>query len=375
MAVKKTSKDQTGAAVTAAPVKQEESTTISTETPIEENIEAQKAEPTIITPEESTKKATELKPGTARLTTQAGAKYYFGVDSVTPAMNLVNGNENLYDYVVRVAGRKPDFWGRYISSYVITPEEVAFLHGKGCAILLVYNWTNTTIVSQGYDSGVSQAHLAITQAQAVHAPQNVAIAIDIESGWPVSSDFISGFSDTMRASTYYGAGMFYANPQDGLFSPAYNIAFHNEKRPSIRQEPVGLIWSSEPEQGYTFPIPAWNPSYPSSNTEGTTVWQYAENYGKLIDLNLASQAGFDAMWKAIVQVRALHTCALKPDATHQSKSIHTIYGGDVLTQNYEEYVTDKVTTITEMWLNVTAIDKNGKVIVGFVPQKETTIII
>jgi len=315
-----------------------------------------------------------------RMKPEAKATYYFGVDSVTPAMNNVGNGESLYDYVVRVAGRRPSFWGRYLGNYAITPDEVQFLHSKGCAILLMYNWTNSAIVSQGYATGVSQAHIAINMAQAIGAPQGTVIGFDDERGWNLNPDFVGGWSDTLRNSNYYGAGMAYGNPQDSLFTNAYNNAFATYK--SMSEEPVSLVWSCEPEFGATFPVPEWAPYYPSSNAEGTTFWQYAIDYNNLIDLDLCSQVGFDSLWKAIIKVRALHTCALKPDTSHESKSIHTIFGGDILIQNYEEYIYNKNTNQREMWLNVTAVDKNGKVIVdknnkaiiGFVPQKETTLL-
>lgn len=306
---------------------------------------------------------------------EGAVEFYFGVDSVTPAFNTVaETGQSLFDYVTSLAGQKPTFWGRYIGDYAITPDEVKFLHANGCAILLVYNWTNAFMVSQGYQAGVNQAHLAINQAQALAVPQNVVIAIDIEASWPVNPNFIGGWSDTMRASNYYGAAMLYGNPNDGLFTPAYNKAF--ESYASMRQSPPALIWSNEPENIAPFPLPTWNPSYPSSNAKGTVVWQYAINQGVrgIIDLNLASQAGLDAMWHYIITVEIMYTCALKPEPNHECHSIKTLYGGSRAIMNYEIECTDPKTKQKEKWLNINVPEGPAKIKKGWVLQSEAKVI-
>jgi hypothetical protein len=46
----------------------------------------------------------------------------------------------LYDYVVIMTSRQPDFWGRYINGAVpLTSEEVDYLRSKECSILCIFS--------------------------------------------------------------------------------------------------------------------------------------------------------------------------------------------------------------------------------------------
>lgn len=296
----------------------------------------------------------------------------WGVDSVTPPYANVGNGESLYDMVVRVSGRRPAFWGRYLGGfYQIEPYEVQFLHERNCAIFLVYNGVVAATVEQGYDSGVSQANIAINAAQSLNVPQQIGIFLDTERGWQISPDFLGGWSSTIRNSRYYGAGGVYGNPTDPAFIWGYNEAFRNY--PVMRQKPEGLVWSNQPSLNDTGSfIPEWNPSWPDTNPDGTVIYQYCidvPSYGGYVDLNLCSPAAMAAAWRPVITLQVLATLALKPTHDHESKSIKTIFGGASISQLSRVTVTDPKTHKTEDWCEVSA---NGKV--GWIPAAETKVV-
>lgn len=222
---------------------------------------------------------------------------FWGVDSANPATGKV-GKALLYDYVTQLAGSVPAFWGRYIGGrYSLTPGEASFLHSRGCRILLVYNGThnNTSSIQGGSAEGTADAQKAIVAAQQLAIPANICLYADIETGWPVTPDWLKGWAIAVSQSGYKAG--FYGNPLQSnalCFNNPYCSAYSLEL--SLADS---LIFSSEPEPGCSTAgnAPSFAPSAPSCNAAGTVIWQYAENcFSGQVDQNLAIDAGFAAMW-------------------------------------------------------------------------------
>ncbi len=255
---------------------------------------------------------TDLAAGFAWLKTLlTGVGIHWGVDSAMPANAQVAGPAGaheqrpmLFERLSALAGRAPEFWGRYIGGhYSMTAAEARFLHGQGCRVLMIYNGAHDSAASVrgGYPQGVHDAQAAISSANALGVAAGTFIYADIESGWRVTADWIRGWSDTMYDSEFGGAGGIYANPMPQNapnFNNPYCQAFNADaKMRGLAGHHGAYIYSSEPEPGCGVPgpnrfAPATAPCNPN-----TVVWQYAEGcYGGLVDQDLANDVGLWSMW-------------------------------------------------------------------------------
>jgi hypothetical protein len=228
---------------------------------------------------------------------------YWGVDSATSSTDLIDGR-TLFDIVIEAAGQPPAFWGRYIGElFALTPEEVDFLHANGCKILVIYNGATNTLASVqgGFHEGVNDANQAIGAARTLGVPSGVWIYADLEASWSPTSEWFQGWSDTMMASEYGGAGGVYTNclpAHAANFNTPYCAAFNHDSNMQGMGPAAALVFSSEPEPGCTSAAsapefaPAGSPCNPN-----TVIWQYAENcLGGLFDEDLANDIGFASMW-------------------------------------------------------------------------------
>lgn len=212
----------------------------------------------------------------------------WGVDSASLT------DETLYACVAENFG-DPQIWGRYLEdkdgvSYGLTSEEVELLHQNGVAILVIYNhFTDGT----SYDKGVADAEYAIAYAERIGVPEGVAIFANVEPFYPIDSDFILGWYDTISSSVYTPAIY-------GVFSEGeeVRVAFEAaaEENSSILDEMI--IWSNQPQVGITTEgnAPEYSPEGPN---EGLT-WAY--QYGLdaetcNIDTNLFQSSIMDFVWQ------------------------------------------------------------------------------
>ncbi|WP_077618483.1 glycoside hydrolase domain-containing protein [Bacillus sinesaloumensis] len=188
----------------------------------------------------------------------------------------------------------PVIFGRYLGdregiSAGLTEEQVKIIHAKGDFILPIYNHFND---ATGYDNGVSQANEAIKMADELGIPEGVAIFADIEPDYPVDSEFIRGWFETIEGSQYKSGIYGVFDPEQALFA-AYQEAGQNN--PAIIEQ--NYIWTAAPSIGITAEAkaPEFNPSAP----EGSLAWgwQYgldAETCN--IDTNLFKGELVDVLW-------------------------------------------------------------------------------
>jgi hypothetical protein len=192
---------------------------------------------------------------------------------------------------------QPAFIGRYLKtkegvSYGITEKEVKFLHAENIKIVPIYNhFTNATT----YDKGVEEARSAITYAESVGVPKGVYIFADIEPNYPVDSDFLKGWSETMLKSPYLPGiyGVFVERSDSNLLA-AYKNFINKQKQ----MEETVAIWTSDVEEGITTKKRA--PKQFAPEIEAFTeveIWQYGID-GEVcnIDTNLMRSKMLNHLW-------------------------------------------------------------------------------
>ncbi|WP_449536612.1 glycoside hydrolase domain-containing protein [Ferdinandcohnia sp. Marseille-Q9671] len=189
----------------------------------------------------------------------------------------------------------PVIFGRYLGeregiSVGLTPEQVEAIHGEGDFILPIYNHFND---ATGYDNGVAHAKEAIKMASEMGIPHEVAIFADIEPTYPVDSEFIRGWFETIEESQYKSGIYGVFDAEQALFE-AYQAAVKSNG--AILEG--NYIWTAAPNVGITTEAeaPAFEPAAP----EGSLAWgwQYgldAETCN--IDTNLFKRELVDVLWR------------------------------------------------------------------------------
>lgn len=188
----------------------------------------------------------------------------------------------------------PVVFGRYLGeregiSVGLTREQVELIRAEGDFILPIYNhFDNAT----GYDNGVAHAKEAIKLAGDVRIPEGVAIFADIEPGYPVDSEFIKGWFETIEASAYNSGIYGVFDPEQALYK-AYQGAV--ESYGAILEK--NYIWTAAPSAGITAEdkAPEFKPSAPKGSL--ALGWQYgldAETCN--IDTNLFKREIVDVLW-------------------------------------------------------------------------------
>ncbi|RFB16842.1 DUF1906 domain-containing protein [Bacillus sp. HNG] len=188
----------------------------------------------------------------------------------------------------------PIVFGRYIGgrdgiSVGLTAEQVKIIHAEGDFILPIYNHFND---ATGYDNGVAHAKDALKLAGEIGIPENIAIFADIEPDYPVDSEFINGWFDTIVGSKYKSGIYGVFDPEQALFK-AYQEA--GKSNGAILEQ--NYIWTAAPSVGVTAEskAPEFNPSAPAGSL--AWGWQYGlESKSCNIDTNLFKRELVDVLW-------------------------------------------------------------------------------
>lgn len=212
-------------------------------------------------------------------------KIYWGVDSALPADN------NTRQCVQKSLG-EPSVWGRYLGdiknvSQGLDKDEVKALHKSNIHILLIYNHFSEAV---GYDHGVQEAEKAISYADDLNAPDDVAIFGDVEPKFPVDSDFIEGWYDTLSASNYH-AGLYGVFNKDSKLVEAFNATEDNVQNNIV-------LWTAYPQKTVTKKDNA--PSYDAQGPKDASLygWQYGTDSEQCtVDTNLFQRDMLDYLWK------------------------------------------------------------------------------
>lgn len=212
------------------------------------------------------------------------SQIYWGVDSASYT------DEELYMCVQDNFG-EPEIWGRYLGdkegvSEGLDTDEVTFLHDHDIHILIIYNhFTDAT----SYDHGVAEAEEAIQYAKDLDIPESVAIFGDIEPDYPVDSEFLEGWYDTISDSDY-NPGIYGVFDEESALLEAFE---------EIDEEALTgtIVWSAYPQEEMTTKenAPEYQPEGPSEAP--LYGWQYAIKAKTChIDTNLFQENMIDYVW-------------------------------------------------------------------------------
>jgi hypothetical protein len=235
--------------------------------------------------------------------------------------------------------RVPAFWGRYLnggrnSSTEFDPSEKSILARHGCKFLVVYNGRRGIARREGgkylslghsRQDGVAAANAAAVQARdkiRVGMTWGHRIYADLEN-WRVNPAWLVGWWERLREHGYLAG--FYGNPMAWHFVAAedrgrfrgwrpttYNRHFRRGIESELERTGEGAeflfgpgannihIWSSQAvtnaPQAMDEPPVAFAPRTRPGLGQ-SVVWQYKlGTYGGKLDLNLATEAGYQGMW-------------------------------------------------------------------------------
>lgn len=211
----------------------------------------------------------------------------WGVDSVSIT------TEDFYDCVTTNFGQ-PTVWARYLMdkenvSNGLTQQEIELFKDEGIYILPIYNHFED---ATGYENGVAQAKQAIDYANEYGIPEGVALFADIEPSYPVTSDFIIGWHETIMASKYE-SGIYGVFSDDSDLTAAFNAAV--EENAQVLEQTI--IWSNQPQVGITTEedAPDYQVNAPESSRDW--AWQYGlESDICNIDTNLFRSNIIEYLW-------------------------------------------------------------------------------
>jgi hypothetical protein len=216
------------------------------------------------------------------------------VDSAADARTLVA-------QVSAALGAPPAAWARYLGTggAGATPlgaAEASALQDAGIGILPVYNDSPINGGTQGtYALGQADAAQAVRQATALGVPAGTYICCDIEASalGLLTGDYLAGWADAMRGSSYGGAGIVYANLADPRFGQALDAALARSPANVGRMGFWLASWltSDSPDAPAA---PEWSAAYgpeqlPWQAPEQAQVWawQYAGGaLGGTVDLSV-----------------------------------------------------------------------------------------
>jgi hypothetical protein len=242
---------------------------------------------------------------------------HWGVDSFNPINHPTEGKKTLFEFVFEKTKEVPAFWGRYIGRKGpnLRQAEIDFLrrNSPGTRLLLFFNPLGLNFVEDKprrnpldeFLRGRDAASDARRAASALHVPAEVTIYANVEPPphGDVSSDWIRGWWDGMGAEFGGIYGNTSAPGNVAFIGAAYGVAVKNT--PGIFKPP---LCAALPPRNPKSPKPAdVNFGYEAGDPPGfpgaAVVWQYHVNWfpdqnniGKF-DTDLATQRGFDRMWK------------------------------------------------------------------------------
>lgn len=191
----------------------------------------------------------------------------WGVDSVSPITSSFLGQ-------IKSNLGTPQFVGRYLSySPQLSSSEASYIHSQGIHILPIYSDFGGDV---GYNTGVSRANSALSEAQAVGIAKGTIIVADIENNSSIDAGYIQGWYNTISGAGYTPG--YYENPYPG--SSGFNGAFCG----AISGDAAvanALLWADEPSGSITTRAnaPAFAPAGLLCNGQDrgghTLLWQYA----------------------------------------------------------------------------------------------------
>lgn len=218
-----------------------------------------------------------------------------GLGEIVWGIDSASETTEEFTMCVRENFGEPVIYGRYLGdredvSRGLTAEQVDLIHGEGAYILPIYNQFSD---ATGFDNGVSQAEGAINLANELGIPNGVAIFADIEPTYPVDSEFIRGWFETINKSQYSSGIYGVFDPESELVA-AYNAA--SEENPDILE--TNIIWTASPNVGITTKANAPDEFTPDAPENALALgWQYGIDAEACnIDTNLFDSQIVNSLW-------------------------------------------------------------------------------
>ena len=215
---------------------------------------------------------------------QKTSRLFFGVDSETQSVDLLQNNIKLFDWVIKNKIH-PNFFGRNITGEnSLTKEEVKFLHSKGTKIALIYSDSGEKKTETKGRKSVVKIDKALSD---LGVPEQTVIFFEIGDHDTVTTDFMRGFATALMAIGYTPG--FKANTDAAYsFDREYSRGMQTDKATFAKC----LVWAVTPtvkeydEMTTTHLIhpDTWKPFAPSGITrEQIAVWTYGKNCHPIAD--------------------------------------------------------------------------------------------
>lgn len=211
-------------------------------------------------------------------------RLFFGVDSKSPADNILQNNLTEYEWVLRNK-IPPAFWGRNINGEnALTKEEIEFLHKKGCRIAAICfdpEEKNTE------ESGRKFANKISDIAYDTGVPEGTTLFLEIKDDETVTAEYMGGFSDELLSEGYMPA--FKANT-DANYN--FDKEFSKGMQNNHEAFKTCIIWATAPSladydnmtTSHLIHPDNWMPFAPSSVTrEDIALWQYGKECHPIFD--------------------------------------------------------------------------------------------
>ena len=210
----------------------------------------------------------------------------FGVNSNTPADNLLQNNINQFEWVLKNKIH-PIFWGReLIGENALTKEEIDFLHYKGCKIALICSCSDSKATEE---DGVAIAKKAVAKAHDLRVMTETAIFMLIKEDETVTKACMRGYAKILMSAGFTPGFKANTDARYG-FDREFCRGMQSDK--DIFDQ--CLIWAVSPSLAeYTEMTNAhlihpdnWIPHAPSAiSRKEIAIWQYGRDCHPIYDDN------------------------------------------------------------------------------------------
>lgn len=202
----------------------------------------------------------------------------FGVDSETPAYDMLQNNLTVFEWVDRNKV-SPSFWGRYLTGEnCLTSAEITFIHSMGCKIAALCRAEGEKMTEE---QGEAFASNICIRALMLGVPAGAAIFLEVPSGEEVTTAFLKGYARTLLFNGLVPG--FKANTDAAVsFDREFSRGLQTDRNIFDRC----LVWAMAPslpeyERVTTTHLvhpDRWMPYAPSGITRrDVAVWQYGRN--------------------------------------------------------------------------------------------------
>lgn len=215
---------------------------------------------------------------------QKAERLLFGVDSRTPANDILQNNLTEFEWAVRNK-LYPNFWGRNLTGEnALTKGEIEFLHSNGCKIAAIYNDSGE---KQTEEQGQILAKKIDVLALELGIPEGTAIFLEIGENENVTRDFMKGFADCLITEGFTPG---FKTNTDAVFS--FDREFSRGLQTDREIFERCIVWAVAPslaEYDYVTTTHLihpdnWIPFAPSGITRNDiAVWQYGKNCHPIAD--------------------------------------------------------------------------------------------